>query len=199
MELIKIRDFKKDSNKLNKAVNILQSGGLVIFPTETVYGLGANANIPKAVSKVYNIKKRPESKPLSLHIADIEFLLNYVDKISLDVWKLANEFWPGPLTIIIQTKFGLKGFRMPKNPIALALIRKSGIPVVASSANVTGVSPPVNIEQIPLSIKNKVNVIIDTGKTSIGVESTVLDITCVPFKILRQGVIDKKAIDDALK
>jgi len=195
VELIKIDYRDIDYKKIDKAAQILEEGGLVVFPTETVYGLGANASRAEAVSKIYKIKKRPENKPLSLHIAGVDTLFNYIEKLSAPVEKIIDKFWPGPLTVIINTKEGKKGFRMPDNKVALELIERSGVEVVAPSANISGELPPKDVNDISESIKRHVDIIIDIGRTKIGIESTVIDATFSPYRILREGSIRKELLN----
>lgn len=197
MKLIKVNKERIKDEDLLLAARRLSNGGLVVFPTETVYGLGANAEDEKAVSEVYRIKNRPTNKPLSLHIADLEIfytrLRTFVDK---NVQKLINKFWPGPLTLIVETEKGKEGFRMPDNVIARQLIELSGVPVVAPSANISGKVPPQSYSEISEEIRTRVDIIIDGGKANIGIESTVLDVTTTPYKILREGALKKEEIKE---
>lgn len=183
-------------NTLNKAALVIKEGGLVIFPTETVYGLGACAFNPIAVAKIFEVKKRPYFDPLIVHVAkkdDVEQICAYVsDNAKL----LIEKFWPGPLTLVLPKKdivpdivtAGLDSVavRMPSHPIALKLIKLANVPIAAPSANLFGHLSPTKVEDISEEIKEKVDLIIDGGKCTVGIESTVLDL-CNEPTILRYG------------
>ena len=193
--LVKISSAKPEMAKLKRAALILRDGGLVVFPTETVYGLGANMRDKKAIERVYCIKNRPKNKPLTIHIADIDMVEKMVGKIPTNAKKLAAKFWPGPLTLILKDKNGKKtGFRMPDNRIAFLLIKEAAVPVVAPSANISGERPPTNAKEVLRSLDGKMDMVLDGGRTKIGVESTVVDLSGRGFKILREGAISEKEI-----
>ncbi|MDR1483003.1 MAG: threonylcarbamoyl-AMP synthase [Synergistaceae bacterium] len=188
---------------IREAAEILRSGGLVAFPTETVYGLGANALDPQAVRKIFEAKGRPQDNPLILHISSIE------DAVKLAVPERAAEslmrrFWPGPLTIVLQaldvipsdTRAGLEtvALRMPKNDIALALIRQSGVPIAAPSANRSGRPSPTTAAVVQNDLGDSVDMIIDGGPTPIGVESTVVCVTGDTATILRPGGVTREML-----
>lgn len=196
-EVLKIDIHNIDKEKINYAAETLKSGGLVAFPTETVYGLGANALQKEAIHKIYKAKGRPSDNPLIVHIADMASLDNLViEKPSL--WELlAHEFWPGPLTMIfkkssmipdeITAGLNTVAIRMPSHPIAIALIKASGLPIAAPSANSSGRSSPTLASHVYEDLNGKIDLIIDGGSTDVGLESTVLDITSTPPIILRPG------------
>lgn len=197
-----------DAPEFSDAAKALKEGQLVAFPTETVYGLGANALDSKAVKSIYAAKGRPSDNPLIVHIADIEMLKPLVTEIKPNVIKLISEYWPGPLTLIMQkavivpdeTTGGLDtvAIRMPDNPIALELIRKAGVPIAAPSANRSGRPSPTMAEHVAEDLNGRISYIIDGGPCRVGVESTVVDMTVEPATILRPGGITPSMIGQVL-
>jgi L-threonylcarbamoyladenylate synthase len=183
--------------KIKSAAAIIRRGGLVAFPTETVYGLGANGLNAKAVKSIFKAKDRPQDNPLILHIADKNDIYRFGKDVPVSAEELASKFWPGPLTLVVKKSgvvpkvvtAGLDtvGIRMPDNKIALALIRESGVPIAAPSANVSGKPSPTYAKHVISDLYGRVDAIIDGGRTNIGVESTVLDLTSNPATILRPG------------
>lgn len=210
MELHFTRIMKINSPEVDMthAVKELQTGGLVAFPTETVYGLGANAFNPEAVRKIFVAKGRPSDNPLIVHIANMEMLKPLVRELSPTAEKLAKAFWPGPLTLVLpksdlvgpEVTAGLQtvAVRMPQHPIALRLIELAGVPVVAPSANLSGRPSPTIAQHVVEDLHGKLNVIIDGGPVGIGVESTVLDISGEVPMILRPGAITPDMIAQVL-
>lgn len=195
--IIKLNEKKFKIDEIKIAVDIIKKGGLVAFPTETVYGLGANALNAKAVEKVYDVKGRPKDNPSIVHIADKKDVYRLTSEISDNAERLMKKFWPGPLTLVFKkskivpnvTTAGLDtiAIRMPDNKIALALIRESKAPIAAPSANLAGKPSPTSAEHVIHDLYGKIDVIIDAGKTRIGVESTVLDLTSDSPILLRPG------------
>lgn len=194
-----------DMQVIAKAGSILQKGGLVAFPTETVYGLGANALDESAAKKTYAAKGRPSDNPLIVHIARLEALEKIVKKIPKEAPKLAERFWPGPLTMIFEKSekipYGTTGgldtvaVRMPDNPIALALIEAGGGYVSAPSANTSGRPSPTLAAHVMGDLSGKIEMILDGDAVEIGVESTILDMTVTPPMILRPGAITKEMLE----
>ena len=194
---------------LNLAADTLKSGGLVAFPTETVYGLGANVYLSDAVAKIFAAKERPKFDPLISHIADIDFLPEYA-LTDERIMALGKKFWPGPLTIVMRRKdnnpaidlacSGLENIavRMPAHPVALELIRKSGVPVVAPSANRFKSISPTTAHHVRDSLGDKVDMILDGGQCSVGVESTIIDLTGKQAVMLRAGGTTLEALEDFL-
>lgn len=184
---------------IEQAGTILKNGGLVAFPTETVYGLGANALEEEAAKKTYAAKGRPSDNPLIVHIADYEDLRKIAVNIPAETDALAAHFWPGPLTMIFwkseAVPYGTTGgldtvaVRMPSDPVALALIRAAGGYVSAPSANTSGRPSPTTAEHVIHDLSGKIDMVIDGGAVDIGVESTILDMTVTPPMILRPGAI----------
>lgn len=197
-----------DSQEFIEAAEALKEGQLVAFPTETVYGLGANALDINAVRSIYNAKGRPIDNPLIVHIADLEMLKPLVADIKPDVLKLISAFWPGPLTIIMKkttavpdiTTGGLDtvAVRMPDNYIALELIRRAGVPVAAPSANRSGRPSPTMAKHVFEDLNGRISYIIDGGPCKVGVESTVIDMTTEPAVILRPGGITPLMIEQVI-
>jgi tRNA threonylcarbamoyl adenosine modification protein (Sua5/YciO/YrdC/YwlC family) len=178
-----------------KAAEVLKQGGIIAFPTETVYGLGADFFNKKAVKKLYEIKQRPQDKPFTVQIADLQDIERFECEISPLARELIERFWPGPLTLIFDTaKSGKVGIRMPNNIIALELIRQSNTLIAAPSANMSGHRPPKEAKEVIDQFKDKVDLILDGGETQLGKESTVIDLTVFPYRIARSGVIPKEKI-----
>ena len=205
LDLKNIKNISEYS-KLETAGQIIRDGGLVLFPTETVYGLGANGLDPEAVKKIYATKGRSSDNPLILHISDIEMLGKIAKDISDIEFKLMNAFWPGPFTIILNktnlvpsvVAGGLDtvGVRMPSNEIARNLIKFSDVPIAAPSANISGRPSGTNVEDIYQELGDKVDYIIDGGSCNIGLESTVVRVIDGIPHILRPGKITANEIKE---
>ncbi len=192
-KVIKLNPNFPEEHLIREAAMVLKNGGLVVFPTETVYGIAANALNKDTMDRLYEIKKRPQDKPFSVHIADFDSLRQLEISLSKDAERVARRFWPGPLTLVaFNSKKEKIGLRMPDNMIAFLLIKKAGVPVVAPSANLSGNKPPVSVEEVLSEMEGHVDMILDGGRARIGIESTVMDVTERPFKILRQGAIPQK-------
>lgn len=193
---------------IKSAADILKSGGLVAFPTETVYGLGADGFNEIAVSKIFEVKKRPTFNPLILHISSFEMLSEIASYSSDKIKILTDKFWPGPLTLILRKKdivpyivtAGLEtvAVRMPGNSVALELINKLGRPIAAPSANSFSQLSPTKAEHVIKQIGNKVDLILDGGKCNIGVESTIIEITDNYNYLLRPGGIPVEDIENLI-
>ena len=191
---------------ISEAADIIRAGGLVAFPTETVYGLGANALDPAAVQKIFEMKGRPETSPLIVHVASVEMAREIVAEWPPLAEELARQWWPGPLTLVLPKKSivpdivtaGLPtvGVRMPNHPVALALIEEAGVPVAAPSANrFTGLSP-TTAEHVRAVFGNVLPVL-DGGSCTVGIESTVVAIEDGKLKLLRPGMISLGEIEQA--
>ena len=203
----KYADLKSNNNidKIKEAAEEIKRGNIVLFPTETVYGIGANALDEKAVNKIFEAKGRASDNPLIVHICDIDMLKNLVKNIGEVEEKLIKNFWPGPLTIIFNRKecipsnvtAGLEtvGIRFPSNKIAQELIKLSNFPIAAPSANISGKPSGTKIEDIIDELDGKVNYILDSGMVDIGVESTVVRVINNKVHILRPGKITKEDIE----
>ncbi|MGU8450988.1 L-threonylcarbamoyladenylate synthase [Clostridium perfringens] len=201
-----IKDIDKDIKYLEEAAEIIKNGGIGAFPTETVYGLGANALDGEAVKKIFVAKGRPQDNPLIIHIADKKDIDKYVAEIPKYAQELMDKFWPGPLTIILKkkdivsdvTSAGLDtvGVRMPNDEIALKLIELSGVPIAAPSANISGRPSPTDIERCEEDLNGRVDFIIGAKKSEIGVESTIVDATGDNLCVLRPGGITLEMLKD---
>jgi L-threonylcarbamoyladenylate synthase len=202
---LKINPKNPEKDKINLAAEVLRQGGLVAFPTDTVYGLGADATNAVAVKKIYKVKKRTLSKALPILIDDKKDLVKYASGISDGVKRLAKKFWPGPLTIVIKKKkiipnivtAGKKtvGIRVPDHPVALALIRALGRPLATTSANISDKRSPTTARGVKKYLNKKIDLILDGGKTKLGAESSVLDCTTSPPTVLRSGAIPIQKIE----
>ena len=193
---------------LNEAGEILKSGGLVAFPTETVYGLGGDALNPESSRKIYAAKGRPSDNPLIVHICCMEDLAPLVKEVPDVARKLANAFWPGPMTMIMnksdlvpyETTGGLDtvAVRMPSNKIAAKMIEEGGRYIAAPSANISGRPSPTIAKYCVEDLDGKVEMIIDGGQVGIGLESSIIDLTVDPPMILRPGYITKEMFEEVL-
>lgn len=190
---------------IRAAAEIIKAGGLVAFPTETVYGLGANALDPAAVAKIFAAKGRPQDNPLILHVASIKEAAKY-GEMNGCAEALMQHFWPGPLTVVLYsmeevpeiTRGGLDtvALRMPSNPVALALIRESGLPIAGPSANRSGRPSPTTARTVADDLGDAVDMILDDGPTKVGLESTVVDATkSDSIAILRPGGVTREALE----
>jgi L-threonylcarbamoyladenylate synthase len=205
-EYIKITD--NNMSQLDRVANALKDGCLVAFPTETVYGLGADALNPKAVLSIFTAKGRPNDNPLIVHIAQTKTLEILAMDIKPDVIKLAEAFWPGSLTMVLkkapivpyETTAGLDtvAVRMPDNDIALELIRRSGVPIAAPSANLSGKPSPTIAKHVVDDLNGRIPFIIDGGACRVGVESTVLDMTSETPIILRPGAVTPSMLEQVI-
>lgn len=194
-------------NEVEAAAEVLKKGGLVAFPTETVYGLGANAFNSAAVKRVFQVKGRPSDNPLIVHVTSFDEVKKYAKDLHPLAQKLAATYWPGPLTLVCQVKTGefapevsagltTVSFRMPDNKATLTLLAEAGIPAVGPSANTSGKPSPTTYDHVYHDLQGKIEGILDDGPTKIGVESTVLDLSD-PVQdpmILRPGAITKEQI-----
>ncbi|MBO0453089.1 L-threonylcarbamoyladenylate synthase [Candidatus Enterococcus murrayae] len=197
------------TEEIDQAAELLSRGELVAFPTETVYGLGANALLPESVQQVFAVKGRPSDNPLIVHVADFSMTKAFVESYHPFTKKIVNHFWPGPLTLIFSIKEGslspvvtgglsTAAFRMPDNKKTLSLIEKTGAPLVGPSANTSGKPSPTTAMHVFHDLKGKIAGILDDGATQIGVESTVLDLSNEVPTILRPGAVTKEALEEVL-
>lgn len=198
-KIVKLDIDNVNEDAIKEAGSIIRNGGLVAFPTETVYGLGANALDAQAASKVYEAKGRPSDNPLIAHICDREMLTPLVKNIPETATKLMDAFWPGPLTLIFEksdivpkgTTGGLDtvAVRFPNHPIARRLIKESGVPIAAPSANLSGKPSPTLGQHVIDDMNGRIDMIIDGGMVGMGLESTIIDVTVEPPMILRPGFV----------
>lgn len=208
-EIVTINYQAIDDALIKKAGEIIKQGGLVAFPTETVYGLGGDGLNPQSSQKIYQAKGRPSDNPLIIHIADFDALAPIVSDIPEKVYTLAKEFWPGPLTMVLErsdivpqeTTGGLNtiAVRMPKDPIALEFIRAAGGYVAAPSANLSGRPSPTHAKYVIEDMEGRIDLILAAEEESqIGIESTILDMTTEPPCILRPGFITKEMLETVI-
>ena len=197
-KVVELNELNLDKNALEEAGKVIREGGLVAFPTETVYGLGANALDDKAVKKIFEAKGRPQDNPLIIHVADFN-IEGFVKDIPDTAKKMMERFWPGPLTLLLRksstipetTTAGLEtvGIRMPSNAIARELIKAAGVPIAAPSANVSGRPSPTEMSRCVEDLSGKIEYILGGGKSEVGLESTIVDCTVNPPCVLRPGGI----------
>ncbi|WP_301107304.1 L-threonylcarbamoyladenylate synthase [Sporosarcina sp.] len=208
-EMKSVDNLVDNEETYEHAVDILKSGGLVAFPTETVYGLGAIATDEQAVKKIFEAKGRPADNPLIVHIGNQSEVGKYAAEVPEVAERLMKAFWPGPLTLVMEMKPGViantvtagmhtLAIRMPDHPVALALLQKLQLPVAAPSANRSGKPSPTEAEHVYHDLFGKIPLILDGGATGIGVESTVLDVTVTPPVILRPGGISKEQLEELI-
>ena len=193
---------------LNHAVELLNSGGVVAFPTDTVYGVGVDPLQPEAVRKLYRIKGRPEDKPIAILLGSIEDVSRVAQSPSKSFSRLADRFWPGGLTLILEARDlppeitaggATVGVRMPDHPLALELLRGFGGPIATTSANKSGENPATSAEDVDTQLGDRVNLIVNGGTTFTKVASTVLDLSISPPKILRHGGIPEELLMECMK
>lgn len=205
---IKMLEDEPDLDAIKEAGCVIRQGGLVAFPTETVYGLGGDGLNQDASRKIYAAKGRPSDNPLIIHIADMADLDRLVKEVPLKAKKLAAAFWPGPLTMIfekssqvpLETTGGLStvAVRYPNHPIALAFIRESGGYIAAPSANTSGRPSPTLGEHVFEDLNGRIDMLLDSGEVGIGIESTIVDMTVEPPMILRPGFITEEMLREVL-
>ena len=202
--IYKIDPVHPEISVIREAARILQAGGMVVFPTRTLYGLGVDANNPSAINRLFQVKGRNPEKPVSVLIKSREVLDSLVEDIPSAAIPLMNRFWPGQITIVFRAKEGVStlltaesgkiGIRIPDHPVALKLVNALDHPLTGTSANYSG-SPGVSrIEDLPRDFLNQMDLIIDAGPLSGGIGSTVIDVTTDPPLVLREGTVSKKEL-----
>ena len=206
---MKTRILSTTENDIAEAAGIIQQGGLVAFPTETVYGLGADALNAEAVAKVYEAKGRPSDNPMIVHIARASDIGQLTPMLSEDIVNLIDNFWPGPLTMVLKKKAGVPdrttggldtvAVRMPDSEAALELIREADCPIAAPSANISGRPSPTRAGDVIADMNGRIDAVIQGDDCRVGIESTVLDMTGDTPVILRPGIITAEDIEAVLK
>jgi L-threonylcarbamoyladenylate synthase len=189
---------------VRRAAELLRAGKVVALPTETVYGLAANALDEKAVAKIFEIKGRPANNPIIVHVAGVEMAKNCAQIFPSVAQNLAQSFWPGPLTMVLPRAETIPdivtaggetvGLRWPSHPFIQAVIRECGFPLAAPSANLSNSISPTNAEHVRKNLGGKISLIVDGGQSQVGIESTVLDLTVLPPRILRPGMIHAESL-----
>lgn len=200
--IIKLKN--NNYEKLEEIASLINNNKVIVFPTETVYGIGTNGLDRNAIEKLYKIKERRFSKPITLLVSSYEMICSVANIISPLEKKIISNFFPGPITLILNKKkivpniltanTDTVGVRMPDNELILKLIEYCKVPIATSSANISGFPPSINVEDIYNCFKDKVDLYIDGGKSRIGVPSTVVKVENNDIKILREGIITKKDI-----
>jgi L-threonylcarbamoyladenylate synthase len=203
--VVPVDPLAPDPGAIMEAAAIIRAGGLVAFPTETVYGLGADGLNPAALRRIYAVKGRPPDNPLILHLASLDQLPLVAAGVPEAAYPLMRRFWPGALTLVLPKAPGVPDIatgglatvavRMPDHPVALALIKEAGTPLAAPSANRSGRPSPTTAQHVFDDLRGSIPLILDSGPTAIGVESTVLDVTTAPPVLLRPGGIPRDALD----
>lgn len=196
--LISLKECGLDT-AIAKAVDVLVKGGIIAYPTETLYGLGVRVMDKESVQRLFEIKGRPQDKPIPLIVGSLEVLKTIAEEIPPEAEKLIKEFWPGPLTLVFKAKAsvselltagtGTIAVRIPGESFALSLSRKIDFPITSTSANPSGATPPEVADEVSRYFGDKIDLIIDGGKTPIGKPSTIIDVTVKPWQILREGAI----------
>jgi L-threonylcarbamoyladenylate synthase len=194
---------------VERAIRILKNGGIVAFPTDTIYGLGANAFNEDAVLRIYEAKIRPRNFALTLLLADTSQIKLVAENIPKIAWKLAEKFMPGALTIVLNKSMAVSNMitgegntvavRIPNHPVPIALVKGLGAPITGTSANISGGNNPLTAEDVFKQLRYRIDMIIDGGRCPIGVSSTVLDLTTNPPKIIREGAISRDQIESVCK
>src|SRR4051812_21724304 len=189
---------------VDRAVELLQAGELVALPTETVYGLAANAFDAAAVARIFEIKGRPINNPLIVHIANLEMARGCAAEWPAAADDLARSFWPGPLTMVLRKGVSIAdlvtaggktvGLRWPSHPFMQAVIRECGFPLAAPSANLSNQVSPTNAAHVQKALNGRVKLIVDGGQSQVGIESTVLDLSVRPPRILRPGMLHEQSL-----
>ncbi len=193
-----------DESLIEKAARIIKAGGIIIFPTRTLYGIGADALNPKAVDRVFSIKKRLASKPISILVDSISAVRSLVSEIPPSAEVLMEKFWPGRMTIVFKADdqvpsnltagTGKIGIRVPEHPVAVKLLQFLDVPVTGTSANFSGSKGCHRITDLPSDMIGQMNLILDSGSLRGGIGSTVIDVTTFPPTILREGVVSRQAV-----
>lgn len=196
------------TTEIQEAATLIRQGGLVAVPTETVYGLAGNALDEEAVREIYRVKGRPEVKPLSLMVHDSSAMEQYCCDVPRGAYVLAEKFWPGPLTIVLKSKDNVPGIvraggdtvglRCPDHPLTLALLEACDLPLAAPSANLSGEPSPKTARDVLAALDGEICGVLDGGKCGIGTESTIIDMSRTPYRILRQGALTEAEIAQAL-
>jgi L-threonylcarbamoyladenylate synthase len=207
-KIFSIPDVRDGETMLHEAVAVLHRGGIVAFPTETVYGLGADALNESAVRKVFQAKGRPSDNPLIVHIADEAHILLFAAEFPEKGKQLAKHFWPGPMTLVVKRHSRVPNIvtanletvavRIPNHPVTLALLKEFNSGVVGPSANTSGKPSPTTAQHVADDLDGKIDIILNAGATTIGVESTVIDVTLDPPMILRFGGLSREEIENAI-
>lgn len=207
--IIKVDPVNPDEAALVAAAEVIKRGGLVAFPTETVYGLGADTYNREAVRRIFEAKNRPMDNPLIVHICGLEWLEVVARKVPEEAYRIAERLWPGPVTFVLWKSDDVPGevtaglpkiaIRFPSHPVAMGLIERSGVPIAAPSANLAGRPSPTTAQHVIQDLYGRIELILDGGETLFGVESTIIDLTGEAPKLLRPGPIPVEDLERVLK
>jgi len=194
----------KIEKQIERGVSLLRQGGLVAYPTDTVYGLGACASLPQAVERIYAVKERPRNMPLPLLLADVSQITEVAESVPPIAWRLIDRFFPGALTLVLPKSSSVLDIitgggatvavRIPAHPVPIALIEGLGTPIVGTSANLSGKPSPLTAEEVYSQLGDRVDLIIDGGRCPEGKESTVVDVTGKIPVVLREGAISREEL-----
>lgn len=207
-EKLEVFDIKRDSANVLKACNILKRGGIVAIPTETVYGLAANTFDTQAIKNVFIAKGRPQDNPLIVHVSDMEMLKTVVDQVPQKAMECAKRFWPGPFTMVLprgkkvpaEVSAGLDtvAVRMPSHPVAHEIIKCSGLPLAAPSANLSGSPSPTAADHVLADLDGRIDAVVVSDRAEVGVESTVISLCVNPPRLLRPGGVTLEQLKEVL-
>lgn len=207
-KVISIHHQNPEAETIAQAVHIIETGGLVVFPTWCLYGLATDALNPQAIQKVFDIKKRPPENPILILIKHINELNHLVRHVPTSAQRIMNQFWPGKVTLVFEAQdcippiltagTGKIGIRIPEHPVAAALVKALPHPITGTSANLSGQHGCSDISQMPREIIEKADLVLDAGKLMGGMGSTVIDVTCDPIRIIREGAVPASKIFQAL-
>jgi L-threonylcarbamoyladenylate synthase len=205
LEILKVNNKNSDERILTRAAEILASGGIIAYPTETFYGLGADATNEKAIQKIFTVKGRDFKNPISLIISQTDDIYALVQNVPQAAKKLMAEYWPGALTIVFSAAdnvspmltagSGKIGLRVSSHPAAQRIVQKLGRPLTATSANLSGAPECVSSTDVASQLGDQIDAIIDLGNSYGNIGSTIIDVTCTPPVILREGTISRKTIE----
>lgn len=192
-------------HQVNEGIRVLRHGGIVAYPTDTVYGLGASASLPQAVQRIYKVKERPQNMPLPLLLADTSQVTKFAKSVPAVAWDLIRRFMPGALTIVLPKSSSAPDFitaggttiaiRIPAHPVPITLVEGLGTPIVGTSANLSGKPSPLTAEEVYSQLGDGVDLIIDGGRCPGGKESTIVDVTGKTPVMLREGAISREELE----
>ncbi len=196
-KVLTINSAVPEPDKIAEAARVIRQGGLVVFPTETVYGIAADSNNPKAMERLKKVKRRAQDKPFSILVAQRGIIDNYSSYTEPNLYKLIDKYWPGPLTVIVPAREegATIGVRMPDHTIALRLVEESGCTIAAPSANIEGKKAPINLHEAMADLEGQVDLAIDGGGVEFGVSSTIVDFTKAKPTVIRDGGITQPDVD----
>jgi len=187
--LISVNRDRPEPEKIQEISSIIKRGGIAAVPTETVYGLACDSDNRSAVENLYNVKRRPKEKLFAIQIADFSQIKDFTSSLQAETESILREFWPGPLTAVIDTKKGAVGLRMPDNKVTLSVIEEAKVYLAVTSANISGGTAVYSAKEAFGIFDGLIDAVVDDGTEACGIESTVIDFTASPYKILREGAL----------